>query len=79
MSERLKLREASNVDDLKRRDALVRRIKAIRESAELDKATIEYFNANRLTEGQQPISTAFEDAVIAWCDGKGPMPEVPRD
>ena len=30
---------------------------------------------------QQPPAhdDAFEDAVIAWCDGKGPLPTMPKD
>ena len=77
-AEKIALREARNVDDLKRRDGLVRRIKRMREDAVLDKASIEWFNANRLGEGETPLSTEFEDALIAWCDGKGPLPSVPE-
>jgi hypothetical protein len=75
--ERLKLREAVNVADLKQRDALVRRVKKMRADAVLGKATIEWFNAHRLQPGEAPISTDYEVAVIAWCDGKGPFPTIP--
>lgn len=66
------LREAVNVDDLKQRDRLVRRLKKIRADAVLDKGTLLHWN--RLHPDETQFSTAFEDAVIAWCDGKGPMP-----
>jgi hypothetical protein len=72
---RMRLREAVNVDDLKQRDKLVRRTRKIRADAVLDKSTCEHWN--RLHPDEPPISTAFEDAVIAWCDGKGPMPQEP--
>lgn len=69
----LQLREAVNVADLKRRDALVRRIRQLREEAVLDKNTIEYWNAHHPDES--PIDSSWCDEVIAWCDGKGPLPE----
>ena len=72
MSEtRLPLREAINVDDLKARDRLVRKLAKLRADTILDKSTIEHWN--RL-HPDELISTEFEDAVIAWCDGRGPMP-----
>lgn len=70
--ERLELREAVNVPDLKERDRLVRRIRKMRADAVLDKNTLEYWNRRHPHERQ--FSTAFEDKMIAWCDGKGPMP-----
>lgn len=75
---RLRLREAVNVPDLKMRDKLVRRIAEIRADAVLDKNTAEWFNAHRLQPGEAPINTTFEDALIAWCDGKGPIPQLPE-
>lgn len=72
------LREAVNVADLKKRDRLIRRRRKIRADAVLEKNTIEYWNRQHPTESR--ISTAFEDALIAWCDGRGPMPtKVPDD
>lgn len=73
MTDPIKLREAVNVEDLKARDRLVRRLRKIRHGAVLDKNTYEYWN--RLHPNEPPIGTSFEDAVIAWCDGKGPMPK----
>lgn len=75
MSERLEFREAVNVPDALRRDQLVRRAREIRAAVVLDKNTIEHWNAMHPHEEQ--IDTSFEDAVIAWCDGKGPFPAIP--
>lgn len=72
----LALREAVNVPDLKQRDKLVRRLKKIRAKAVLDLNTIRWWNENRTD--QPPMDPSFEEALIAWCDGKGPMPEVPE-
>lgn len=69
------LREARNVGELKARDLLVRRVKKIRDDAVLDKNTWEHWN--RLHPNEPQVDTAFEDAVIAWCDGNGPLPEAP--
>ena len=69
------LREAVNVPDALRRDKLVRRIRQIRENAILDRNTILHWNQNHPAE---PIDTAFEDSLIAWCDGRGPMPSLPE-
>ena len=68
------LREAMNVAEELERDALIRRKVLLRRDALLDKHTIERWNRRNPTE--VPFSTAFEDAVIAWCDGKGPMPNA---
>lgn len=75
MGERLQLREAVDVEDFMQREKLVARARKIRADAVLDKRAIEYWNRHHPDE--QPISTAFEDALIAWCDGKGPMPTLP--
>lgn len=66
------LREAVNVRDLKRRDALVRKTLRIRAEAVLDKNTIEHWNRTHPTES--PIDSTWCDEVIAWCDQKGPLP-----
>ena len=71
----IRLREARNVEDVKRRDRIVRGIKKIRAGAVLDKNTYEYWN--RLHPDEPQIDTTFEDQVIAWCDGLGPMPAHP--
>ena len=67
-------REPVNVDDLKARDRIVRRFKKLRADAVQSKNNIEHWNELNPTE--PPISTAFEDSVIAYCDGKGPMPTL---
>lgn len=66
------LREPLNVDELKERDKLVRRIKRIRAGFVLDKNTYEHWN--RTHPDGRPIDTSFFDKCIDWCDGKGPMP-----
>lgn len=76
-NELLTLREAVNVPDALQRDKLVRRIKRLRASVVLDVNTIEHWN--RTHPNEMPVSTDFERAVIAWCDGKGPFPELPED
>ena len=68
----LNLREAVNVADLKRRDKLLLTIRKIRAAAVLDKNTIEHWNREHPTE--PPLDSAWCDEVIAWCDGKGPLP-----
>lgn len=73
---RLVLREAFNVDDLKQRDAIVRRGRVIRQMAAHDKAQIDRWNAAHPSE--TPISTEFEDAVIAWGDGTGDVAAIDR-
>lgn len=65
-------RVVHNVPDLKARDRLVRRIRKMRADAVLDKSTLEHWNRTH-PDGKQ-FSAAFEDKMIAWCDGKGPMP-----
>ncbi|MCK9494191.1 MAG: hypothetical protein M0R75_01665 [Dehalococcoidia bacterium] len=72
---RPKLREPNNVAEALERDDLVSRGLAIRRRAEAMKADIEHWN--RTHSDQAPLSTAFEDAIIAWCDGLGPLPEMP--
>lgn len=76
-TEQLKLRDAVNVPDALQRDKLVRRINRLRAAVVLDKNTIEHWN--RTHPDATPISTDFERAMIDWCDGKGPFPELPRD
>lgn len=75
VSERLKFRSAVNVPDALTQDKLIRRMRRIRAGAVLDKNTIEYWNRGHPDE--KPIDTAFEDSVIAWCDGTGPLPKAP--
>lgn len=74
MSERLELRPAVNVPDAIARDLLVRRGHRIRAEAVQRKIDMQHWNATHPDE--EPIDTSFEDAVIAWCDGKGPFPQV---
>ena len=71
MSE-LGLREALNVADLIARDALVQRILLIRTEAIETRRSIQRWNRSHPDEA--PLSTTFEDAVIAWCAGDGPPP-----
>jgi hypothetical protein len=73
---RLHLREAFNVDDLKQRDALVRRGRVIRQMAVHEKTQIDRWNAEHPAE--PAIATEFEDAVIAWCDGVGDEGAIDR-
>jgi hypothetical protein len=72
VTDRLHLREALSVPDALRRDELVRRVRQIRDAAVVDRDTILYWNRHHPTEEQ--FSTAFEDSVIAWCEGRGPLP-----
>ncbi len=69
------LREAFNVADLKRRDRLVRQILRIRHDAVIEKNALEHWN--RTHPDSEPRSTTYEESVIAWCDGTGPLPKVP--
>lgn len=69
------LRAAVNVADELARDQLVRRRREMRAEAVVEKHTIEHWN--RLHPDEEPISTAFEDSLIAWLDGRGPMPKLP--
>ena len=69
------LREPRNVDERIERDCLVRRNLAIRLAASEAKIAVEHWN--RAHPGEPPMDTDFEDAVIAWCDGLGPLPEMP--
>ena len=68
-------RDPVNVPDLLERDKLVRRMRRIREEAVLEKNTLEHWN--RTHPNEEPMSTTFWDAFIAWCDGKGPLPDGP--
>jgi acyl carrier protein phosphodiesterase len=68
-------REPVNVPDALARDRLVRRFAKIRADAVIDKNTIEHWN--RMHPDEEPLDAAFEDSVIAWCDGKGPLPTLP--
>lgn len=72
-----RLNEAINVPGAQARDRLVRRMRALREEAVIEKNTIQYWN--RTHPDEQPIDTAFEDSVIAWCDGEGPLPTMAPD
>jgi hypothetical protein len=73
---RLQLREAVNVDDLKARDRLVRRFRKLRADAVLDKNTYEHWN--RAHPDAKPIDTSWCDEIIAWCDGRGPLPQCAK-
>jgi hypothetical protein len=66
------LREPLNVPDAMKRDAIIRRFRHARSNAAQLKADIEDWNRNH--PDQKPIDTALEDAIIAYCDGKGPWP-----
>lgn len=68
------LREAVNVDDFLERENLVERRAKMRADAVIEKHTIEHWN--RAHPNEPPISTAFEEKVIAWLDGKGPAPTM---
>lgn len=72
MSDRLEFREAINVPEAIEKDRLIRLVRQIRAEAVLDKNTWEHLNATH--PDWKPIDTSFEDATIAWCDGKGPLP-----
>lgn len=74
--EYLRLREALNVGDVKRRDRLVRRIKKMRAEAALDRDTLLHWN--RTHPEETPFDVSFEESVIAWCDGRGPFPVLPE-
>lgn len=66
------LREPVNVPDALARDRIVRRLRKIRAAAVLDKNTIEHWNREHPNE--EPLDASWCDDVIAWCDGKGPLP-----
>lgn len=68
------LREPVNVEDALERDRIERRFRQIRANAVQAKRDIEYWN--NLHPNEKPVGTAFEDAVIAWCDFKGPEPTM---
>ena len=74
-TKRLELREAVNVLDAMKRDRIVRRLRKIRREAVQSRVDIEYWNA--VHPDEPPIATTFEDQVIAWYDGTGPLPWPP--
>lgn len=69
-------KEAVNVVRFKQREKLLARLRKLRAAVVLDINTIEYWNKTHPEE--IPISTDFEYAVLAFYDGKGPMPMVPE-
>lgn len=70
----LQLREAVNVKDFNRREELLGRLWKIKERVRKDIADIAKWNA---ANPDQPISDAFEWAMLDYLNGKGPMPTVP--
>ena len=72
----LKLREAVSVPDALMRDDLVRAIRRHREHAVQIRADAIAWNAAHPNE--EPITHFTEDAVIAWCDGKGTPADIER-
>lgn len=66
------LREPVNVSDAIERDRIIRRFRRARANAAQLKADIEAWNDANPHE--KPIDTEVEDAIIAYCDGKGPWP-----
>ena len=69
---RLRFREALNVSEFKERDELIRRARQLRDEAVLARSAADRWN--RLHPDEEQVDTAFEDAVIAWCDGEGDNP-----
>lgn len=69
----LNLREPQNVRDVMQNDGFVRRLRVIRKEVVQMKTDMEHWNDANPDE--EPMSTDWEDRMIAWCDGKGPMPE----
>lgn len=68
-----KLREAQNVDEFNRREALVGRIWMMRERVKREIALIARWN---MKHPDDPISDAFERGMLDYLDGKGPMPKL---
>jgi len=66
------LREAVNVPDEIERDRIIRRFQRTRAYAASLKADVEDWN--RRNPDKKPFDTCVEDAIIAFCDGKGPFP-----
>lgn len=66
------LREAVNVPDAIERDRVIRGFRRARAHAAELKSDIEKWN--RENPNEKPFDTAMEDAIIAYCDGAGPMP-----
>lgn len=73
---RLWIREAVNVPDLLERDELVRKCLRIRSNAEERIRQARDWNATNPDE--PPLDTSFYEAVVAWCDGEGPLPDLPQ-
>lgn len=73
MTEPFRLRQAVNVPDEIERNRLVERMRKIRADAVLDKDSAAHWNATHPNE--TPLDVTFWDEVIAWCDGRGPLPE----
>lgn len=71
------LREARNVEEFKQREALVKRMRKLRAEVVLEIHTIEYWNRTHPDEPSFDVS--YYRAVLAWIDGKGPMPAPPPD
>ena len=59
---------------LSRVTVLVSRFSKFRADAVQAKHDVEHWNS--INPDEKPISTTFEDAVIAWCDGTGPEPTL---
>ena len=72
---RLVLREVFNVNDLPDSQRNPGRVKVLRAMAAHDQAQIERWNASH---PEDLVSSAFEDAVIAWCDGTGDVVAIDR-
>lgn len=73
----LRLREAVNVTDLLERDVFVRRMKQLRAEVAQQKIEVEAWNLDH--PEAKPVSTAWEDEMIDYCDGKrAGIPEVPE-
>ena len=68
------LRPATTVAEFLAREEVVTRLRAMRERVELDLNTIRYWN---LQHPDQPIDPSFEEAMLAYLDGRGPMPSLP--
>ena len=69
----LKLREAMNVEDFNRREALLGRIWLMKDRIKREIARIAKWNAKHT---DQPIDDSFERGVLDYLDGKGPMPTL---
>lgn len=74
MNEGFHLRPGVDVPDEIKRDRLAKRVRRLRADAVLDKNTREYWN--RMHPDEEQFDTITEDAIIAWCDGRGPLPSA---